>query len=312
MNCCPTRGLLHVLVLIACLARSGFSQDAAAGAAINVAVIADPPPSLPAPQPPNEGAPESFAPAMAVEDPFLSPPPSLIYEEVDGRRWSYPWTWIPLDGWTNSAELGINGSSGNANSLSFQAGTRFKRKTDVHRIDMRVTHNRTQTNGIEKQHNALFYADFDRYFGDSPWYLFAKHGVEYDRFKAFDLRYNFSTGLAYHFIKSEDLSLKGRFGSGTSREFGGPEDRWVPEALFGGDYEHQLNKRNKWIARADYFPEWGNFSNYRIVSDASWEMLWDETGNLSFKIGAIDRYDSTPNGRQPNDLTYSMLLLYKF
>jgi putative salt-induced outer membrane protein YdiY len=245
-------------------------------------------------------------------DSLQTPPPDLTFVAPEGPSWYYPWTWFPRDGWSNSAELGINGSSGNANSFSFQAGTRFKRKTEINLFDLRLTHNRTQSNGVEKQNNALMYADFDRYFGQSPWSAFVKNGVEYDRFKAFNVRYNINVGLGYRFIKTENLNLKGRFGSGTSREFGGPDDRWVPEALFGGDYEHQWNKRNKWIARVDYFPEWGNFTNYRLVSDVSWEMLWDEAGNLSFKLGAIDRYDSTPNGLRPNDLTYSMLLLYKF
>ncbi len=239
-------------------------------------------------------------------------PPALTMNGSDQREWYMPWTWVPLDGWANSAELGINGSDGSAKSFSIQAGLRFKRKTDINLFDVRLTHNRTEANGIEKQNNALMYADYDRYFGESRWTGFVKNGLEYDRFKAFDLRYNINAGIGYSFIKRESLTLKGRFGSGTSREFGGPDDRWVPEALFGADYEHQLNKRNKWIAKVDYFPEWGNFTNYRIVSDVSWEMLWDEAGNLSFKVGAIDRYDSTPNGRKPNDLTYSILLLYKF
>ena len=295
---------MHVLALVAWLAGAGWAQNSAAVAPTAESFSAAPP------APPEAVA----APPLEtmVDDLLQGSPPSLIYVDPDGSNWLTPWTWIPRDHWTNSAELGINGSSGNANSFSFQAGTRFKRKTDTTLFDLRVTHNRQQSNGVEKQHNALLYEDFDHNFRDTPWSQFVKNGIEYDRFKAFNLRYNLSIGLAYRFIKSENLNLKGRFGSGTSREFGGPEDRWVPEALFGGDYEHQLNKRNKWIARADYFPEWGNFSNYRIVSDASWEMLWDDAGNLSFKIGAIDRYDSTPNGKQPNDLTYSMLLLYKF
>lgn len=258
---------------------------------------------------------ESFSaqwPSSLLIEPLEGSPPELKLDEPRRIVWYFPWTLVPLDGWTNSAEVGINGSSGNANSFSFQTGARFKRKTDAHLFDLRLTHNRTQSNGIEKQNNALLYSDYERYFADSPASLFMKQGVEYDRFKAFDLRYSTSAGVAYRFIRTDQLNLKGRFGSGTSREFGGPEDRWLFEAVFGTDYEHQWNKRNKFIARFDYFPEWKDFSNYRIVSDASWEMLWDQMGNLSLKIGAIDRYDSTPGGKQPNDLTYSMLLLYKF
>lgn len=296
---------MHVLALCAWLWLAWWSVPARAQEA-------SPPLAL---TPPSVAVPlfDSGPLSQAIDDPLfgLSPPPLTLDDPADAN-WFYPWNWVPRNGWANSAELGINGASGNANSFSFQAGTRFKRKTESSLFDFRITHNRQQANGVEKQNNALLYCDLDRNIAQTRWSHFMKNGLEYDRFKAFDLRYNLNVGVAYRFIKSDNLNLKGRFGSGTSREFGGPQNQWVPEALFGGDYEHQLNKRNKWIARADYFPEWDAFSHYRIVSDVSWEMLWDEAGNLSFKIGAIDRYDSTPNGRKPNDLTYSMLLLYKF
>jgi len=158
----------------------------------------------------------------------------------------------------------------------------------------------------------LMYADFERFLGDTPWTFFIKNGLEYDEFKAFDLRYNINSGLGYSFVRTDDLTLVGRFGAGVSREFGGPDDSWSPEALFGGDYEHQVTERHKLICKIDYFPEWDDFNNFRLVSDVAWEYLLDADGNLSFKLGANDRYDSTPNGRRPNDVNYSALLLYKF
>jgi putative salt-induced outer membrane protein YdiY len=251
--------------------------------------------------------------------PPLSDLPSSVFDaparsqsEPSGPVWYYPWTWIPMDGWQNSAELGINGSAGNADSMSFQAGTRFKRKSDFTLFDLRLTHNRTNANGVETQNNVLMFADWERFLGDSPWTVFVKNGLEYDEFKTFDLRYNINSGLGYTLYRTDDLTLATRFGAGASREFGGPADEWVPEALFGADYEHQVTKQNKLIAKTDYFPEWGNFSNFRLISDLAWEYLLDEEGNLSFKLGAQNRYDSTPNGAKPNDVNYTALVLYKF
>lgn len=278
---------------------------------------------------------QSFRPGKAAQQPplpkvpsqgLLEPPPPLeplappaVFEDVavtsstpQGPVWYYPWTWIPRDGWENSAELGINGSAGNAESLSFQTGTRFKRKSDYTLFDLTGTYNRTSAGGVETQNNTLIYSNWERFLGESPWSLFVKNGLEYDKFRAFDVRYNINSGLGYNFLKTDALTLVGRIGAGASREFGGPDDRWVPEALFGGDYEHQINPRNKLVAKFDYFPEWGNFSNFRLVSDVAWEYLIDAEGNLSLKLGAIDRYDSTPNGAKPNDVNYSALLLYKF
>ena len=189
----------------------------------SVVSYGEPPPPL-AP----EGAPSVFAPDVAT---FEAVP------KTDSLVWFNPWSWIPKDGWSNSAELGINGSAGNAESFSFQTGTRFKRKTDFTLFDVRMTHNNTRANGLETQNNTLLYSDFERYLGKSPWSLFVKNGFESDKFKAFDFRYFINSGLGYNFYNTQDLKLTSRFGAGTSREFGGPDDRWVPEALFGADYE---------------------------------------------------------------------------
>ncbi len=264
-------------------------------------------------------------PSIPSEGLFVPPPPLQpdtpvpVFEQVAaeeragaGPSWYYPWTWIPLDEWENSAELGLNGSAGNSESSSFQTGARLKRKTDFTLFDLRATYNRTSAGGTETQNNALIYTNWERFLGDSPRTLFVKNGLEFDKFKAFDYRYFLNAGMGYHFVQTDALTLAGRFGAGVSREFGGPDDRWVPEALFGGDYEHQVNARNKLIAKVDYFPEWGDFANFRLISDLAWEYLISADGNLSFKLGATDRYDSTPNGRKPNDVNYSALILYKF
>ncbi len=304
------RPLTNCLYAVAIIIAS--SQFAAAQAWLNDQSFRTTAKQPPLPTVPSEGL---FAPPPPLQ-PELPP---TVFEEVElthsansGSTWYYPWTWIPLDGWDNSAELGINGAAGNAESLSFQTGTRMKRKSDFTLFDLRLTYNRTNANGSETQNNALLYTNWERFLGSSPWTVFVKNGLEYDEFRAFDLRYNINSGVGYNFFKTDALTLTGRFGSGVSREFGGPDNRWVPEALFGLDYEHQVNKRNKLITKVDYFPEWGDFANFRLVSDLAWEYLIDEEGNLSFKLGATDRYDSTPNGRKPNDVNYSALILYKF
>lgn len=264
--------------------------------------VEPPPPLMP------ENSPPVLAPDVATIDAKSTP----SVTRTESIVWYNPWSWIPKDGWSNSAELGINGSAGNAESFSFQTGTRLKRKTDFTLFDVRLTHNRTTANGLETQNNALLYTDFERFLGKSPWSLFVKNGLEYDEFKAFDLRFFINSGIGYNIYNTDDLKLTTRFGAGTSREFNGPDDRWVPEALFGLDYEHQVTKRNKLIAKVDYFPEWTDFENFRLIADVSWEYLIDDDGNLSVKLGALDRYDSTPNGSKPNDINYSALLLYKF
>ncbi len=54
-----------------------------------------------------------------------------------------------------------------------------------------------------------------------------------------------------------------------------------------------------------------NFA-YRLNSQVNWEVVIDEENHLSLKIGVVDRYDSTPEGKEPNDLDYKTVVVWSF
>ena len=185
-----------------------------------------------------------------------------------------------------------------------------KRKTEGNTLDLGLTYGKTQANGVETQNYAMFNSRWD--WNMTPaWFLYNKDVLEYDEFKAFDLRLVFSGGLGYHLIKHDATTLTGRLGAGVSREIGGPDEDWVPEANLGLDFEHKLSARQKVKVTSDYYPAWEDFLDYRLLLNAHWEILLDEETNLSLKLGVIDRYDSTPNGREYNDLDYFITLVWK-
>jgi hypothetical protein len=72
-----------------------------------------------------------------------------------------------------------------------------------------------------------------------------------------------------------------------------------------------LNATQKIYAKFDYYPDWDQIGEYRMVADTGWEIELVQPSNLSLKIAASDRYDSTPNGADPHLLNYSVLLLLK-
>lgn len=258
----------------------------------------------------NDYAPGASSETIISSSTVIEPLPMSEQRVAWYRR--YPWLWVPMDGWTNSVEFGLNGSTGNSETTSIQTGADLKRETDVYTFSVDIDYQRTQAAGNETQNNGRLNTSFDRLLGGTPWSAFVKTGLEYDEFKAFDLRFNINSGLGYYWVRSESTTFVTRFGAGTSREFGGPDDSWVPEAVFGYEASHQLTERQKIKGQLEYFPQWDDFSSYRIVSDVSWEILLDGVDNLSLKLAATDRYDSTPQGLKPNDLFYSALLLWKF
>lgn len=226
-------------------------------------------------------------------------------------RWYYPSYWIQLPGWDTAVELGINGSSGTSDSMSIRTGGYLKRESKQRKVDFDIYHNRTQANGVETQNNAQMNFRHDWLMAESPWTVYAQSQLYYDRFQAFDLNLSMNSGVGYRFVDEDWLELTGRFGAGTSREFGSPDDEWVPEAQFGIDYEQKLSETQKLTAGMDYYPEWEDFSRYRMLSELGWEVELAVPSNVSLKVAANNRHDSDPHGANPNNFNYSVLLLWK-
>lgn len=225
-------------------------------------------------------------------------------------KWYHFAYWFGPTPWDIGFELGINGTEGLNEALSFRTGGHLKRETEFWKFDTTLVYNKNSANGVETQNNALLDVRIDRKLGDSRWSLYFLNQELYDEFQAYDLRVSGNTGVGYQLIDWEHLDVIGRFGAGASREFGGPDDSTAFEALFGLEYDHELTKTQRLTAKFDYFPEWEDFNRYRVVTDVGWEIDLDKPGNMSLKFSVIDRYDSTPNGADPNEINYSVLLIW--
>ena len=261
---------------------------------------------------------DSIGSGVIAEDSMFADPgipvesqPAYQSELFPDVGWINPSRWWAGPNWEKGVEIGINGSEGNAQALSLLTSGRLKRITDTSEWGIDVVYAKTEANDVLTQHYAFFNSRYDYKFDESRWSLFNIARLEYDEFKAFDLRFAINGGIGYAFIKNDTRKWIGRFGAGASREFGSADEDWVPEAVFGTDYEHKLSDRQKLSFTSDYYPAWEDFRDYRLVSQASWELLIDEATNLSLKIGLLDRYDSTPMGRKANDVDYYITLLWK-
>lgn len=253
---------------------------------------------------------EVIDPGTELDDGVVAPMPvdEAISPTPDWRDLAY---WFGPDPIDVRLELGLNGSEGNNETLSLRAGAYLKRKTDRWKTNTTIQYNKNTTNSVETQHNAKFDMRVDRVVSETRWTLFVIETLLYDEFQAFDLMMSLDSGVGYRIFDTEEVTLLSRLGAGANREFGGPEDRWMPQALFGLEYEHQLTKMQRLVAKIDYFPEWEDFRNYRVVSDFGWEIQLDKPENLSLKFSVVDRYDSTPNGAVPNNLDYAALLIWR-
>jgi putative salt-induced outer membrane protein YdiY len=214
--------------------------------------------------------------------------------------------------WEGGLELGLDGSEGNSQTFNLHFGAKLKRKTECNILSSELDYKKNSSDSVETANKAFLESRFEHLIQQSRWTWFVHNIVDYDEFKAYDLRVSLDAGFGYQFIKNDFASLIGRLGGGTTREIGGPDDRFIPEAVFGLEGEYKISKRQKLGASVEYRPDVTDFTDYRLNTKAAWEVLLDEEKHLSMKVSILDRYDSNEDGHEPNDLDYALTLLWNF
>lgn len=219
--------------------------------------------------------------------------------------------WLGPHPWDMGVELGINGSQGNNDVFSMRVGGHVKRVTPRWKLDSSLAYNKNNSNGVETQNNGKQDFRLDRILAESAWTLFVLENLIYDEFQSWDTQLSLNSGVGYQLFKTPALDLLSRVGAGATREFGGVDNDWQPTALLGLDYNHQITNTQKLTAKVEYYPEWEDFRQYRVVSDLGWQVDLDRPKNVSLKFSLIDRYDSTPDGAVPNNFDYAVLMIWK-
>ncbi len=214
--------------------------------------------------------------------------------------------------WTGGVEFGFNGSEGNSDNFRTRWGGNVKRETQDWIFKTDGIYSIANANSIRSENRGLLNSRFELLKPKSPWSLFFSNTLEADEFKAYDLRVAPHAGLGYTWLKNDTSLLKNRLGAGGSWELGGPNNDFMPEALVGLEIEHKLTGRSRIVSAFDYFPDFRAFHEYRTEAKVHYEVLIDPEWNLTLKLGILDRYDSTPEGKKPNDLDYFGVLLWKF
>jgi putative salt-induced outer membrane protein YdiY len=216
--------------------------------------------------------------------------------------------------WHGGVELGLTGSDGNRDLVNLRLGGTAKRKTDDNILALDLLYRYATTNAQATENHLLLHGRDELLLPGTPWNVFLDGSAEYDEFMGYQERIASHAGIGYHFLKNDTTCLTGRLGAGVSKNFSGPITGVVPEGLVGLDFERKLTERGKFTAGAEYFPSFERLDTYRIIAKVAYEWLIDPEWNLTFKVGALDRYDTatTAKNPRPNDIEYFATLLWKF
>lgn len=215
--------------------------------------------------------------------------------------------------WSGSLAAGLNGKSGNSQSVDMNIEMKWIRETDFSKTDLLANYFYS-TNQIATVTDRFFgQARQERKIQQGRLSVFAQTAVNWDRFKNYDYRIALHTGLSYELIKEDDRFLTTRLGAGASKEVGAVIDDWIPELQLGADWERKITDTVKTYCTVDYYPSFTNFDDYRINTNAGLEFLIDWEKDINFRIFAFNRYDSTPPlGNVSSDLDYGFALAFDF
>lgn len=217
--------------------------------------------------------------------------------------------------WKYRIELGLNGKSGNTESLDFRTKFKAERKDDSGKLRYNLEYYARNSNGDRSanQFRAKVFREFPMVKA-KKWSLFLNGQYDYDEFKSWDYRLSGNGGLGYQFMKKKNMDFTGRMGLGLRQEFGGVKDSPLKsESLFGFEYNWKITPKQTFNAKTTVYPDLSEVGEARIVSAAYWTIKIDRSRGMSLRLGIDNEYESTTVGdTKHNDFKGSVSLIYDF
>lgn len=277
--------------------------------AMLTASIAAQPPVVP---PPAETPPPVELPGLTVPGAAGNPVVPGLAAAPPEEGPFYEWLMPERKYWTGGIELGVTGADGNSNNFNLRFASENKYENERNLFKSSFLYNYGNADGEDTQNRFIWQGRYERMYPNSPWSHYITGEVEHDEFTNFDVRLSSHMGCGYMLIKNDRTKLKLRGGAGGSQKIGGPDTAFRPELDFGTDFDHIFNDRSKISGTIDYYPSLLAFDIYRIEAKLAYEVIIDPTYNLTMKMGLLDRYDSMPAGKRPNDISYFATFLWKY
>lgn len=219
------------------------------------------------------------------------------------------------DLWAGTGTVGLAGTTGNAETLTFTAGVNANRTTKTDKTSLYFSFIKASASfNDESEETARAVRGGISYSHDlSPRIFFsAFNDYEYDRFQDLDLRFVIGGGVGFHAWKKEKSHLDLLAGVAYNRSsYSTPFVRNSAELYWGDEYSLKLSSATTLVQSYRMFNDLDDTSMYRVNFDIglSTKLLkW-----LTWNVSLSDRYLSTPApGRESNDFLYTMGLGISF
>jgi putative salt-induced outer membrane protein YdiY len=213
--------------------------------------------------------------------------------------------------WKHEIELGLNGATGNSESISIHTGYSGKYKDHNHGWKLFTAYDKAKSDGEISRNQ--FFADLlkDWYWNESPWFAFIQGRYDWDEIKDWDYRLSGSVGIGYEFVHTERWYVVGRIGLGGNKTYGDMDEVYTREASLGLDSSWAISERESVEFKTTFYPSLEERNEYRNITAFNWKMVMSAQVKLAMKIGLINEYDSlAAPDTDKSDFKYNLSLVW--
>lgn len=211
--------------------------------------------------------------------------------------------------WAGAATLGLAGTAGNAEALTFTVGVNAARATNTdltklyfNGIKASALVNRQHADTAQAIHAGWAY----NHNVSSRLFVGVFNDYDYDKFQNLNLRFTVGGVFGYHVHKSarSQLDVLGGLDYNRASYFAPNNTTSFAEVTAGDDYSLKISDNTSLTQSMRFFDSLSNSSAYRANFDLGASTKISKW--LTWNLTASDRYVAIPNpGRKTNDFLYS-------
>lgn len=201
------------------------------------------------------------------------------------------------EGWKLRLELGINGETGNTETLAINGAVTATRETDVDRMTLYAMGRYKKDNGVDNTREIIGGIRLEHDLTERL-YLWGNAELENDIFENIDLRFTIGGGLGYFVIRKPDQEFKIFGGPGFQHESysDGSDSQDQAILILGETYRHDFTPWLTFTHGITYYPTLEDINDYRAVMENAGELPISSDGKWKLRLGVRNQYKSQPPG----------------
>jgi putative salt-induced outer membrane protein YdiY len=219
--------------------------------------------------------------------------------------------------WNQNARLGFGYQESQKTTADLSISYHADQTIEEHQTSIDVSYRFSESED-ERTANRLTTILGNKWFqSNSRWDIFTNLQYDWAEYQSWDQRLLGDVGVEFELYKQtkgdSSFIVSTRVGSGFRKEFNSDDDDVIPEGLLGLNIRWSISERQKFTADSTWYPDYEDASNYRLVSNAAWNIKLHMENDLSFSVGVHHEFNSVVDtGINHADLQITAGIAYAF